>query len=138
MGNSEEEFTTSAFCDGQGGFYAKMTLRRKLSKDGYTDRAETFELEGVDETLSHLCGHFKPIGPTNFQFRRHNGELKLLEINPRISSSTSIRAAFGYNESAMTINHFLFNKPPAQPEIRKGKAVRYTEDYIFYDNWNNL
>lgn len=138
VGNQEEEFTTSAFCDGQGGFYAKMTMRRKLSKDGYTDRAETYELEGVDVALKHLCSHFKPVGPTNFQFRRHDGRLKLLEINPRISSSTSIRAAFGYNESEMVINYYLENKIPVQPEIRKGKAVRYTEDFIFYEDRNHL
>lgn len=138
VGNHEEEFTTSAFCDGQGGFYAKMTMRRKLSKDGYTDWAETYELEGVDVTLKHLCSHFKPVGPTNFQFRRHDSQLKLLEINPRISSSTSIRAAFGYNESEMVINYYLENRIPVQPEIRKGKAVRYTEDFIFYEDRNHL
>lgn len=138
VGNIEEEFTTSAFCDGQGGFFAMMTMRRKLSKDGYTDRAETYELDGIEEVLNHLCGHFKPVGPTNFQFRRHNGRLKLLEVNPRISSSTSIRAAFGYNESAMVIQYYLEDKIPIQPEIKKGKAVRYTEDFIFYEDRNHL
>ena len=115
-----------------------MTMRRKLSKDGYTDRAETYKLERIDETLNDLCRYFKPDGPTNFQFRRHGGLLKLLEINPRISSSTSIRSAFGYNESAMAINYYLENKIPVQPEIRKGKAVRYTEDFIFYEDRNHL
>jgi carbamoyl-phosphate synthase large subunit len=56
-----------------------------------------------------------------------------LEINPRISSATSIRAAFGYNESLMSLEFFLEQKRPVQPRIRTGRAVRYTEDYIFYD-----
>lgn len=138
VGNDEEEFTTSAFCDGKGSFYTKMTLRRKLSKDGYTDRAETCDLNGIDEALNELCTVFKPIGPTNFQFRLHKGNLKLLEINPRISSSTSIRTAFGYNEAAMSVNYFMFNKIPSQPEILKGRAVRYAEDFIFYENRSNI
>lgn len=132
VGSEEEEYTTSAFCDGKGSYYAKMTLKRKLAKDGYTDRAETCELNNIDEVLSHFCDYLKPIGPTNFQFRKHNGVLKLLEINPRISSSTSIRTAFGYNESEMAVNFFLENTEPTQPKLKSGKAVRFTDDKIFF------
>ena len=115
-----------------------MTLKRKLAKDGFTDRAETVTLDEIDEVISHFCKILKPIGPTNFQFRKHNGELKLLEINPRISSSTSIRMSFGYNESAMVIDYYLENKIPTQPIIKTGKAVRYTEDKIFFDDSSNF
>jgi carbamoyl-phosphate synthase large subunit len=133
VGNEDEEYTTSAFCDGKGGFYASMTLRRKLSKDGFTEKAEVVELENISDVLNSLCKIFKPIGPTNFQFRNHKGVLKLLEINPRISSSTSIRMKFGYNESLMALEYFLENKEPHQPLIRKGKAVRYIEDLMLYE-----
>lgn len=134
VGNDDEEFTTSAFCDGRGGFYASMTLKRKLSKDGFTDRAEVVVTDEFNGTISDLCKRFRPIGPTNFQFRKCMDGIKLLEINPRISSSTSIRAAFGYNESAMAVDYFLKHQMPAQPEIKRGKAVRYTDDYIFYED----
>ena len=138
VGNEDEEYTTSAFCDGNGHYYAKMTLKRKLAKDGFTDRAETVTIDEIDEAISHFCMILKPIGPTNFQFRKHNGELKLLEINPRISSSTSIRMSFGYNESAMVIDYYLENIIPSQPIIKTGKAVRYTEDKIFFDDSSNF
>ena len=133
VGNDDEEFTTSAFCDGKGGFLAFMTLKRKLSKDGYTEKAEVIYLKEIEVALSALCKIFKPIGPTNFQFRMHNNALKLLEINPRISSSSSIRTAFGYNECKMAIEYFLENKSVEQPLIKKGKAIRYIEDLIIYD-----
>lgn len=134
VGDDEGEFTTSAFCDGQGGFHACMTLRRKLSRDGYTEKAEVTPSDEFIATIAALCRKFRPIGPTNFQFRKCVDGIKLLEINPRISSSTSIRAAFGYNESAMSVGYFLDHKVPTQPEIRRGKAVRYTEDCIFYED----
>jgi carbamoyl-phosphate synthase large subunit len=134
VGNDEEEYTTSAFCDGQGGFSASMTLRRKLSKDGFTEKAEVVRTDEFLDTMTDLCKKLKPIGPTNFQFRKSKDQIKLLEINPRISSSTSIRAAFGYNESAMAVEYFLEQKIPALPKIRRGKAVRYTEDFIFYED----
>jgi len=132
IGTEDEEFTTSAFCDGNGGFYAYMTLKRKLSSDGFTDRAEVVQVDDIAETVCGLCDFFRPIGPTNFQFRRHQGALKLLEINPRVSSSTSIRTAFGYNECAMAVEYYLEGKTPQQPVIRPGRAVRYMEDLIFY------
>ncbi|WP_071467514.1 ATP-grasp domain-containing protein [Polynucleobacter asymbioticus] len=134
VGNDDEEFTTSAFCNGRGGFYACMTLRRKLSRDGFTEKADVVSSEEFVETIAKLCGKFHPVGPTNFQFRKCTDGIKLLEINPRISSSTSIRAAFGYNESAMSVDYYLEHQMPIQPDIRQGRAVRYTEDYIFYED----
>lgn len=134
VGNDDEEFTISAFCDGRSGLFAAMTLRRKLSNDGFTDRAEVADTGEFAPAIDELCRLFRPHGPTNFQFRRTADGPKLLEINPRISSSTSIRTAFGYNESAMALGYFLDLLEPAQPMIRRGRAVRYTEEQIFYDD----
>lgn len=133
VGSDDQEYTTSAFCDGRGGFNAIMSLKRKLSKDGYTDRAEVVEIDEINRVVSVICQELRPSGPTNFQFRMHDGIYKLLEINPRISSSTSIRSAFGYNESKMCVEFFLENKAVVQPVIKKGKAVRYVEDSIIFD-----
>lgn len=132
VGDDDEEFSTSAFCDGKGSFYASMSLRRKLARDGYTEKAEVVTIAGMDEAIKNFCDFFKPYGPTNFQFRQDDTGLKLLEINPRISSSTSLRAAFGYNESLMAVDLFLEGKIPEQPIIHPGRAVRYIEDLIFY------
>jgi carbamoyl-phosphate synthase large subunit len=138
VGHDDEEFTTSAFCDGQGGLFASMTLRRKLSRDGFTDRAEVVDTQPFLDTIQQLCRYLRPHGPTNFQFRQTDDGPKLLEINPRISSSTSIRAAFGYNESSMAVDYFLKGHIPVQPAIRRGRAVRYTDDHIFYDDGLHL
>lgn len=134
VGEDTEEYTTSAFCDGQGGYFACMTLRRKLSRDGFTDKAEVADTAEFLPAMDELCHLFRPHGPTNFQFRRCKDGPKLLEINPRISSSTSIRAAFGYNESEMAMNYFLDGRTPIQPSIRRGRAVRYIDDQIFYED----
>jgi len=136
VGNIEEEYTTSAFFDKNNNLRANMTLKRKLSNEGFTDRAEVVDLKGIQTTIEELAYIFKPVGPTNFQFRKTDLGLKLLEINPRISSATSIRAAFGYNESLMCIKYFLDGEDVEQPIIKKGRAVRYIEDAIFYDSHN--
>jgi len=134
VGTDDEEFTVSAFCDGEGGLHACMALRRRLSRDGFTEKAEVVASDEFVATIEVLCRRFRPIGPTNFQFRRCHDGLKLLEINPRVSSSTSIRAAFGYNESVMAVEFYLDGKIPVQPAIRSGRAVRYTDECIFYDD----
>ncbi|MDA9405440.1 ATP-grasp domain-containing protein [Bradyrhizobium sp. CCBAU 45384] len=134
VGRDDEEFTVSAFCDGQGGSSACMALRRKLSKDGFTEKAEVVDHAEFSDAIRDLSKAFSPVGPTNFQFRKTDTGLKLLEINPRISSSTSIRTAFGYNEALMAVDMAIEQRLPVQPDIRRGRAVRYTEDFIFHDH----
>jgi carbamoyl-phosphate synthase large subunit len=134
VGSDSEEFTTSAFGDGSGGFFATMTLKRLLSKDGFTEKAEVVATDEFVAITAALCKHFRPTGPTNFQFRKCRDGIKLLEINPRISSSTSIRAAFGYNESAMAVEYLLEGRVPHQPAVTRGRAVRYVDEHIFYED----
>ena len=133
IGCAEEEYTCSAFFDEGSRLCSFISMRRTLSQAGFTESAETIDLPGIEAALTHLGDIFKPVGPTNFQFRLDKGQLKLLEINPRISSATSIRTAFGYNESGMAVDLFLNGIIPRQPHIKRGYAVRYTEDMVFYD-----
>jgi carbamoyl-phosphate synthase large subunit len=132
IGSDDQEFTTGAFCDGKGGYNAIITFRRELSKNGYTNVAEVVENEEIEAAVLAICKILKPIGPTNFQFRIHNGVFQLLEINPRFSASTSLRSAFGYNDALMSIEYFMEGKIPIQPKIKMGKAIRYIEDFIVY------
>jgi carbamoyl-phosphate synthase large subunit len=76
--------------------------------------------------------------PTNFQFRLGVDGPLILEINPRISSSTSIRTAFGYNESQMAVDYYLKRIAPTQPDVLGGVAVRYNDEVIFYEDSINI
>ncbi len=134
VGHDDEEYTLAAFGDGRGGHGLPIALRRRLSAEGYTETAEVVPAAPFAAALTELCRLFRPVGPTNFQFRLDGGEAKLLEINPRISSSTSIRTAFDYNEAAMAVDHYLYGTWPATPRLRGGRAVRYTEDHVSYDD----
>jgi len=133
VGAPDEEYTVSAFFDRDSRLCASIALRRTLSQNGYTETAETVEGTSLGVVLADLARIFHPVGPTNFQFRIDRGQWKILEINPRISSATSIRTAFGYNESAMGVEFLLHDAPPVQPRLRQGRAIRYVEDLIYYD-----
>jgi len=134
VGDRQNEYSISAFFDKDSKLHSLMGLRRTLAKEGFTQRAVVDMPTHAEEVIQDLSALLKPVGPTNFQFRLHKGELKLLEINPRISSATSIRTAFGYNESRMAVDYFLSGTVPNPPVIRQGHAVRYTEDWITYDS----
>lgn len=134
IGSAADEFTVAAFGDGQGDAGPTITFRRSLASDGSTAKAWVEQHDSLDQTVARLCRAFQPVGPTNLQFRRGgDGTWSLLEINPRISSTSSIRSAFGYNEAAMCLDHYLDRKTLVQPAIRRGFAVRFIEDFIVYD-----
>ncbi len=134
VGSDDQEFTIAIFGDGDGGFDAALSMRRSLSRDGFTETAEVVtddqEFLAATARLSQL---FLPLGPTNFQFRQTSNGLRLLEINPRISSSTAIRAAFGYNEAQMAVEFFLEGRAPTDIQVKRGSAVRYVEEIIEYE-----
>lgn len=134
IGSAADEFTVAAFGDGRGDTGPMIAFQRKLASDGSTAKAWVYQDDSLDDVVARLCRAFKPVGPTNLQFRRgKGGSWSLLEINPRISSTSSIRRAFGYNEAAMCLDYYLDGKTLAQPTIRTGFAVRYIEDFIVYD-----
>lgn len=130
IGNDEQEFTIGAFGLGDGAALPPIIFRRKLSVAGNTQYAEVVEHPVLADAVTRLAAIFKPVGPTNYQFRMDGGTPYLLEINPRFSSSTSLRAAFGYNEAAMAVEYYLRGKKPLVPEIRPGRGWRYYEDLV--------
>ncbi len=130
VGNDDEEYTVGAFGLGDGTTSGKIAFQRKLSGEGSTAKAKVVQLPELDKMVDRLIYSFKPIGPTNFQFRRHNNQFLLLEINPRISSSTSLRTAFGYNEAEMCMEYYVNGVKPGNREILRGSAIRYIEDAV--------
>lgn len=133
VGDDDSEYTVGAFGCGDGTAHGKAVLRRKLARDGSTAKAWVCALADLEAVVDALAVLFRPVGPTNFQFRTHQGTHLLLEINPRVSSTTSLRAAFGYNDGEMCIEYFLEGKAPVPHPVRSGFAVRYIEDVITYD-----
>lgn len=130
------EYTVGAFGLGDGTASGMIVLERKLSREGATARAWVRKVPAIEARVEELVRALRPLGPTNFQFREHEGEQLLLEINPRLSSSTSLRTAFGFNEAEMCIDYFLEGARPASPAVGSGCAVRYLEDVVFRDRDN--
>lgn len=133
IGDDNQEYTVGLFGLGDGTGLEPIIFRRRLSSAGNTLSACVVDEPSIRSETLRLTEIFRPKGPTNYQFRMENGIPYLLEINPRISSSTSLRTSFGYNEAAMSIDFFLLGKIPAAPAVRSGRAWRYSEDFVTYD-----
>lgn len=130
VGDDDNEYTVAIFGIGDGKFINSISLKRKLSQEGSTAKARVVDIQQLNERVEVLTQLLRPIGPTNYQFRFHKGEFLLLETNPRISSSTSIRQAFGYNEAEMCIDFFVNKEIPKKVNIKSGYAIRYIEDVV--------
>jgi carbamoyl-phosphate synthase large subunit len=133
VGSDDEEYTVGSFGLGGGRAVAPIIMRRRLSGAGNTQQAEVVEHPLIQDRVAAFNALLKPVGPTNYQFRVQDGEAYLLEVNPRFSSSNSLRTGFGYNEARMALDHFLLDRVPRTPEIRHGIGWRYSEDYIVHD-----
>ena len=134
VGSDDSEYTISIFGDGEGRFFDSIIMRRYLSATGASEK--TFVIKEDKELMDSvkcLVSIFKPIGPTNFQFRKCGDKVFLLEVNPRISSTCSVRAKFGYNEPDYCIDFLMEGKNPSIKEKRYGKAIRYISDEIIYE-----
>lgn len=130
VGSDEEEYTVGVFGFGDGDALEPIVFRRRLSAAGNTQEAEVVDAPAIVAAAAILTRAFAPLGPTNYQFRLHGDTPYLLEINPRFSSSNSLRTAFGYNEAQMCVDWFLLGRRPAAPRIRRGVAWRYLEDFV--------
>lgn len=134
VGTDDDEYTVGAFGDGRGSYVDSIILRRRLSQEGATVKAEWVEHDdAIMATVDSIFRTLSPIGPTNVQIRKEEGRAYLLEINPRISSSCSIRTAMGYNEPEMCVRHFVLGETLSVSPKRGGKVVRFIADHVIHE-----
>ena len=69
-------------------------------------------------------------GPINLQCRVKNGIAYVFEINPRFSTTNSVRAATGYNEVELLVDHFITGKKKYITNYKNLTAMAYL-NYAF-------
>jgi len=128
VGNDREEYTTSIY--GYEKIISEPIIFKRRLNYGSTFYAETVKNRKLSDVVSRIAEKIGIRGPTNFQFRKEKGKYFLIDINPRFTSSTSIKAQFGFNEPAMAAEDYL-NGAILKPSIKQGICERYIGD--FYD-----
>lgn len=139
VGSTESEFTVGVMVSKTGGVIDSIIIHRKLVGltqgitrmiDGKSFGLSTGYSQGYvvrDESLRNFCEDLAlrigARGPLNIQCRRHGDAIKVLEVHPRFSGTTSIRADVGFNEPDILIENFLFDRPFARLSYRDDVAV---------------
>ncbi|KAB2878375.1 ATP-grasp domain-containing protein [bacterium] len=109
-----------------------IVMKRKL-KFGMTNTAETVNNPELDKFCKHVILNTNLKGSNNIQFRVTKDGPKILEINPRFSGTTGIRANFGFNDVEMWINEVIFGKEITQPVINHGFVLRFMEEQYHFN-----
>lgn len=124
---AEEEYTVGVFMENPESFTGAIIFRRKLVK-GFTFRATVVKNAEIEKVVKKTALNLGASGPLNIQLKLTPRGPVIFEINPRISSSTVMRAHFGFNEPEMAIRRFLLDEKINPPAVKTGTALRYWEE----------
>lgn len=133
LSETEGEYTSGCIVV-NGNCKAIVTLKRDL-RDGNTYRAYVdAETSKYDEFIIRIAEKLNPDGPVNFQFRIHDNEPVIFEINGRFSGTTPLRHFFGFNEVGALLKYYLFNTEIETPTLRKGIVLRSWSDIFIEED----
>lgn len=123
----EEEYTCGVF----RAFGKTFTIifKRELV-DGITNKAIVWKDKDIDNLCKKIAKAFNLNGSINIQLRKTKTGPVPFEINPRYSSTVSMRSHLGFNDVEWAIDVFLFKKEIKYTAPKKGILIlRHFEDF---------
>jgi carbamoyl-phosphate synthase large subunit len=130
VGTPDEEYTTGVYCDRAGSAIAALTMRRVL-EFGLTYKAHALPGCPAASDAMRIAERLGVTGSCNVQSRKTSRGFITFEINPRFSSTTSIRAHFGLNEPELAVREHVLGEQPRPAPLRGGYALRYWEEAYY-------
>jgi len=128
LGTNDEEFTAACFVDQSGKHRGTITMRR-LIYHGASQYCDVVNDPVILNECKNIAIAIGARGTINIQLRMDRGRPICFEINPRFSSTSGIRAHFGFNDVEHTIRHFVLHEPAIDlPVIKEGTVLRYVEE----------
>ncbi len=133
VGTPEEEYTVGVLSSLNGEIINSVATKRVMSgqlnirskvknRTARTDLGENLVISSgvsqgqvgkfpeVTEQCEAIAQKLLSKGPLNLQCRLVAGKVKVFEINPRFSGTTSLRAMVGFNEPDLLIRHHLLGE----------------------------
>lgn len=127
-----EEYTAGTYRTADDQVHV-IVLKRTL-KFGMTNTAEVVFNKQYENFAKQIILNTNLKGSNNIQFRDTQDGPKILEINPRFSGTTGIRANFGFNDVEMWVYEVLFKKSILQPKVNGGFVLRYMEEQYHFNH----
>jgi carbamoyl-phosphate synthase large subunit len=139
VGTAESEYTVGVIVGSDGKAADSIVIRRHLiglslgsarSIDGKRYAISTGYSQGfivaapeIQRYCEALVERLGLIGPANVQLRTDEKRIKVFEVHPRFSGTTSIRADAGFNEPDRVIRNQLFTEPVGRQNHRTNVAA---------------
>lgn len=125
---ADQEYTVGVYCCRDGSIPSVTTIRRELNF-GLTYKGILVHHPRIEEYSMEVVKALGAVGPSNVQLRLTRRGPVCFEVNPRLSSTTPIRAHFGVNEPEMAIREYVLGEqlPVIQPRL--GGVLRYWSEH---------
>ena len=126
------DFTAGVYVSRDRSLRSTLLIEREL-KFGLSYRGTIFEDEGLSSYCLKVAEAISSYYSINVQFKIVGGRPYAYEINPRLSSTTSVRAHFGFNEPDMIL-HELQGRLGTYPLTKRcGRFTRYWQEHYLED-----
>lgn len=125
-----EEYTVGVYRSAFSEFEDAMIIKRDL-QFGLSYKGEVIEHEEIASYALKVCRVLGTTFSANVQLKMHEGQPCVFEVNPRLSSTTFIRAHYGFNEPEMIIKDCLSEGKDLMFLKRQGRFSRYWEEFFF-------
>lgn len=124
---ADQEYTVGVFLLEDGTPAGVLALKRTLAS-GLSYRMESDQNPVACSIAAQAAAALGLVGPANVQLRLTSAGGQVFEVNPRCSSSTSVRAHFGLNEPEMAIRRFVLGEDLPPPTVQEGICLRFWEE----------
>ena len=119
--------------EGRNHWQKILIFRRKLHKLGHTMIAETYKNSEIENKLMNIANKLNLNGSINIQFKIQDGQIKIFDINARLSSTVKMRDLIGFQDCLWWIKEKLNIKDNSPVEIKKFKfLVKFFKEQIIY------
>jgi len=121
------EYTVDVFCDFNNKPVYIVPRKRINVKEGKSTSGIAVKHSEIEKYVRIICSSIPFIGPINIQcFEEENGDLKFIEINPRIAGGMALGFAATENWISLISSNLIHNEPIKPVEVKYGlKMMRY-------------
>ena len=127
------EYTVDVLCDFQSRPVYIVPRLRKGVIAGKSTKGKVQTHQKIETLVRQICEKVQFRGPINLQcFELDNGEIKFIEINPRVAGGMALSFAATDNWVEIVIEYFLENLSYQSKPIQDGKCMYryYKEVYV--------
>jgi len=122
------EYTVGIYIARSAAFCDSIVIRREL-KFGLSYRGSILIDQRISDYAERVASAVGAVHAVNVQLKVIDGVPTCFEINPRLSSTTSIRAHFGFNEPHMAVLDAQGKIEDYINTVRTGRFTRYWQEH---------